>query len=142
MKGVDGQSRLKNPRMNALGHLPSTETNKNAKGDPLRCYSSNQMDQNVLEIQRNILFLQIVHPDRGIPRHETARRLPRIPGCGESLPTDFLKPPPRRPWVWLVCQDFLGGEVVVLTLKQVTTLPWHFTPKRALFGPIFGIYVG
>ena len=27
-------------------------------------------------------------------------------------------------------------------LKQVTTLPWHFTPKGALFGPIYGIYVG
>ena len=97
MKGVDGQSKPKNYRMNALTRLPSTETNKNAKGDPLRCYSSNQMDQHVLDIQRNILFLQIVHPDRGIPRHETARRLPRIPGCGESLPTDFIKPPPRRP---------------------------------------------
>ena len=22
------------------------------------------------------------------------------------------------------------------------TLPWHFTPKGALFGPIYGIYVG
>ena len=28
------------------------------------------------------------------------------------------------------------------TLKQVTTLPWHFTPKGALLGPIYGIYVG
>ena len=27
-------------------------------------------------------------------------------------------------------------------MKQVTTLPWHFTPKGALFGPIYGIYVG
>ena len=27
-------------------------------------------------------------------------------------------------------------------VKQVTTLPWHFTPKGALFGPIYGIYVG
>ena len=27
-------------------------------------------------------------------------------------------------------------------LKQVTTLPWHFTPKGALYGPIYGIYVG
>ena len=32
MKGVDGQSSPKNPRMNALTRLPSTETNKNAKG--------------------------------------------------------------------------------------------------------------
>ena len=31
---------------------------------------------------------------------------------------------------------------VTLTVKQVTTLPWHFTPKGALFGPIYGIYVG
>ena len=29
-----------------------------------------------------------------------------------------------------------------LLLKQVTTLPWHFTLKGALFGPIYGIYVG
>ena len=29
-----------------------------------------------------------------------------------------------------------------LEVKQVTTLPWHFTPKGALFGPIYGIYVG
>ena len=27
-------------------------------------------------------------------------------------------------------------------LKQVTTLPWHFTPEGALYGPIYGIYVG
>ena len=30
----------------------------------------------------------------------------------------------------------------LLPVKQVTTLPWHFTPKGALFGPIYGIYVG
>ena len=29
-----------------------------------------------------------------------------------------------------------------MPVKQVTTLPWHFTPKGALFGPIYGIYVG
>ena len=29
-----------------------------------------------------------------------------------------------------------------LSVKQVTTLPWHFTPKGALFGPIYGIYEG
>ena len=63
MKGVYGQSRPKNPRMNALTRLPSTKTNKNAKGDPLWCYCSHQMDQHVLDIQRNVLFLQIVHPD-------------------------------------------------------------------------------
>ena len=33
-------------------------------------------------------------------------------------------------------------EKVEKALKQVTTLPWHFTPKGALFGPIYGIYVG
>ena len=27
-------------------------------------------------------------------------------------------------------------------VRQVTTLPWHFTPKGALFGPIYGICVG
>ena len=96
---------------------------QNAKGDPLRCYSSNQMDQHVLDIQRNILFLQVVHPDRGVPRHKTARRLPRIPGCGESLPTDFIKPTPRRPRVRLVRQDLLSGEVVVLTLAAESTSP-------------------
>ena len=74
------------------------------------------MDQHVLDIQRNVLFLQVVHPDRGVPRHKTARRLPRVPGCGESLPTDFLKPTPRRPRVRLVRQDLFSGEVVVLTL--------------------------
>ena len=30
----------------------------------------------------------------------------------------------------------------VRKVKQVTTLPWHFTPKGALYGPIYGIYVG
>ena len=72
VKGVDGQSRPKNPRMNALTRLPSTKTNKNAKGDPSWCYSSHQMDQHVLDIQRNVLFLQIIHPDRGVPRHKAA----------------------------------------------------------------------
>ena len=116
MKGVYGQSRPKSPRMNALTRLTSTKTNRNAKGDPLRCYCSHQMDQHVLDIQRNVLFLRILHPDRGIPRHKAARRLLRIPGCGEPIPTDFIKPPPRRPRVWLVRHDPLGGEVVVLTL--------------------------
>ena len=116
VKGVDGQSRPKNPRMNALTRPPSTETNKNARGDPLVCYSSNQMDQHVLDIQRNVLFLQVVHPDRGVPRHKTARRLPGAPGRGESLSTDFIKPPPRRPRVQLVRQDVFGSEVVVPTL--------------------------
>ena len=102
--------------MNAFTRLPSTKTNKNAKRDLLRCYRSHQMDQHVLDIQRNVLFLQILHPDRGVLRHKAARRLPRIPGCGESLPTDLVKPPPRRPRVRLVRQDPLGGEVLVLTL--------------------------
>ena len=57
MKGVYGRSRLKNPRMNALTRLPKHRNKQNAKGDPLRCYSSNQMDQYVLDIQRNTLFL-------------------------------------------------------------------------------------
>ena len=33
-----------------------------------------------------------------------------------------------------------AGAVAVV--KQVTTLPWHFTPKGAFFGPIYGIYGG
>ena len=39
-------------------------------------------------------------------------------------------------WQFLACYE------LKLMVKQVTTLPWHFTPKRALFGPIYGIYVG
>ena len=35
---------------------------------------------------------------------------------------------------------YFAGDLV--WVKQVTTLPWHFTPKGALFGPIYGIYVG
>ena len=58
MKGVYGQSRPKNPRMNALTRLPSTKTNKNAKGDPLRCYSRHQMDQHVLDIQGDVHLLR------------------------------------------------------------------------------------
>ena len=38
VKRIHGQSRPKNPRSNALTRLPSTKTNKNAKGDPLRCF--------------------------------------------------------------------------------------------------------
>ena len=49
VKGVYGQSRPKNPRMNTLTRLPSTKTNINAKGDPLRCCSSHQMDQHILD---------------------------------------------------------------------------------------------
>ena len=60
MKGVYGQLRPKNPRINALTRLPNHRNKQNAKGDPLRCYSSNQLDQHVLDIQRNILFLQVV----------------------------------------------------------------------------------
>ena len=57
VKGVYGQSRPKNPRINALTRLPSTKKNKNAKGDLSRCCCSHQMDQHVLDIQRNVLFL-------------------------------------------------------------------------------------
>ena len=57
VKGVYGKSRANHPRMNALTRLPSTKTNINAKGDPLRCFSSHQMDQHVLDIQRNVPFL-------------------------------------------------------------------------------------
>ena len=27
-------------------------------------------------------------------------------------------------------------------VKQVTTLPWHITPKGTLYGPIYGIHMG
>ena len=57
VKRIYGQSRPRNPWMNALTRLPSTKTNRNAKGDPLRCFSSHQSDQHVLDIQRNVLFL-------------------------------------------------------------------------------------
>ena len=90
VKGVYGQSRPKNLRIIALIRLPGTETNINVRGDPLRCFSSHQMDQHVLDIQRNVLFLWIIHPDRGIPRHKTARGLPQISGCGKFLPTDLI----------------------------------------------------
>ena len=36
-----------------------------------------------------------------------------------------------------LCSRFLQS-----TLKQVTTLPWHITPKGTLYGPIYGIYMG
>ena len=57
VKGVYRQSRTKNPRMNALTRLPKHRNKQNAKGDPLRCYSSYHVDQHVLDIQRNVLFL-------------------------------------------------------------------------------------
>ena len=57
VKGVYGRSRPKNPRMNALTCLPNHRNKQNAKGDPLLCYSSYQVDQHVLDIQRNVLFL-------------------------------------------------------------------------------------
>ena len=56
VKRIYGQSRPKVPRINALTRLPSTKTNKNAKVDPSRCCCSHQMDQHVLDIQRNVLF--------------------------------------------------------------------------------------
>ena len=44
---------------------------------------------------------------------------------------------------FLLDMYFLPVAVVLSGgVKQVTTLPWHFTPKGALFGPIYGIYVG
>ena len=50
MKGIYGQSRPKNPRINALTRLPSTKTNKNAKVDPSRCCCSHQMDQHITPV--------------------------------------------------------------------------------------------
>ena len=76
---------------------------------------------------------------------------------------DNGKPLRQRSWSTLAClvdgnlgdywQDGseMGTEEVISNssridqievVKQVTTLPWHFTPKGALFGPIYGIYVG
>ena len=44
---------------------------------------------------------------------------------------------------FLLGMYFLPVAVVLSGgVKQVTTLPWHFTPKGALFGPTYGIYVG
>ena len=90
VKGIYGQSRPNNPRMIALTRLQNTNTNINGRGEPLRCFSSHQMDQHLLDIQTNVLSLQILHPDRSVPRHETAWRLPRISGCGIFLPTDLV----------------------------------------------------
>ena len=66
--------------------------------------------------------------------------LVRFPMGGNLLTCDLLL---------FVTATFLLGMyflpvAVVLSggVKQVTTLPWHFTPKRALFGTIYGIYVG
>ena len=63
-----------------------------------------------------------------------------IPGEAKLLTCDLLL---------FVTATFLLGMyflpvAVVLSggVKQVTTLPWRFTPKGALFGPIYGIYVG
>ena len=63
-----------------------------------------------------------------------------IPMGGNLLTCDLLL---------FVTATFLLGMyflpvAVVLSggVKQVTTLPWHFTPKGALFGPIYGIPVG
>ena len=44
---------------------------------------------------------------------------------------------------FLLGMYFLPVAVVLSGgVKQVTTLPWHFTHKGAFFGPIYGIYVG
>ena len=44
---------------------------------------------------------------------------------------------------FLLGMYFLPVAVVLIGgVKQVTTLPWHFSPKGALLGPIYGIYVG
>ena len=44
---------------------------------------------------------------------------------------------------FLLGMYFLPAAVVLSGgVKQVTTLPWHFTPQGAFYGPIYGIYVG
>ena len=74
------------------------------------------------------------------------RPAPRLPGVG-SIPYGRQSANPDL--LLFVTATFLLGMyflpvAVVLSggVKQVTTLPWHFTPKGALFGPIYGIYVG
>ena len=42
----------------------------------------------------------------------------------------------------LIFAIFLVEPLVSASVKQVTTLPWHITPKRTLYGPIYGIYMG
>ena len=86
----------------------------------------------------------------------------RFPPIGD--PSAAVRPAPRLPaqvrfpkgrnlltsdLLLFVTATFLLGMyflpvAVVLSggVKQVTTLPWHFTPKGPLFGPIYGIYVG
>ena len=95
VKGVYGQRRPKKSPDECPHPSPKHNYKQKCQGGSITALLRHQIDQHVLDIQRNVHFLQIVHPDRGVPRHETARRLPRIPGCGESLPTDFTKPTPR-----------------------------------------------
>ena len=61
-------------------------------------------------------------------------------------PAEAPYAPPRvdpgaLPFVPMFSRSTMLGEHTA-PVKQVTTLPWHFTPKGALFGPIYGIYVG
>ena len=94
----------------------------------------------------NLLIMAVVRfPPIGVTSAvvRPAPRLPasvRFPLGGNLLTCDLLL---------FVTATFLLGMyflpvAVVLSggVKQVTTLPWHFTPKGALFGPIYGIYVG
>ena len=94
----------------------------------------------------NLCILVVVRspPIGGTPAAvRPAPRLPaqvRFPMGGNLVTCDLLL---------FVTATFLLGMyflpvAVVLSggVKQVTTLPWHFTPKGALFGPIYGIYVG
>ena len=68
--------KAQNPRMNALTRLPSTKTNKNTKGDPLRCCCSHQMDQHVLVIQGENSF-SLDTPSR--PWYTSARNCSEAP---------------------------------------------------------------
>ena len=50
---------------------------------------------------------------------------------------DTCSPCVLRVWLciaWVSC--------LPMTLKQVTTLPWHITPKGTLYGPMYRIYMG
>ena len=74
------------------------------------------------------------------------RPAPRLPCRFDSLWEGMLL---TCHLLLFVTATFLLGSyflpvAVVLSggVKQVTTLPWHITPKGTLYGPIYGIYMG
>ena len=93
----------------------------------------------------NLLILTVVRfPPIGASS-AAVRPAPRLPAEVRTLGGNLL----THELLLFVTATFLLGMyflpvAVVLSggVKQVTTLPWHFTPKGALYGPIYGIYVG